>query len=71
MITQHQRQFMEYLRADNWVRVISLPDSPKVIAKLLDSGWIESSGSGNATAYRITPDGLAAKAAPVKIHRKS
>jgi len=68
--TQPQRQFMQYLRAGEWVRAISLPDRPKVIAKLLSNGWIERQGIGSDMAYRITAAGLAAKTAPVQIHRK-
>jgi hypothetical protein len=58
------------LRAGEWVRAISLPDRPKVIAKLLSNGWIERQGIGGDMAFRITADGLAAKTAPVQIYRK-
>jgi hypothetical protein len=68
--TQPQRQFMEYLRAGQWVRAISLPDRPKVVARLLNNGWIERVGNGSDAAYRLTYVGLAAKTAPVQILRK-
>jgi hypothetical protein len=66
-ITQRDRQFLQYLRDAVWQRATMLPDSPKLISKLLKKGWIERSGDGNETVYRITPRGLAAKVAPVKI----
>ena len=66
-ITHRERQFLQYLRDAAWRRTTSLPDSPKLISKLLGNGWIERSGDGNDAAYRITPKGLAAKIAPVKI----
>ena len=68
--TQPQRQFMQYLRARQWVRAISLPDRPKVVAKLLKNGWIERDGNGSDAAYRLTFSGLAAKTAPLQILRK-
>ncbi len=66
-ITHPQRQFLQYLRDAGWRRATELPDSPKVIAKLLRSGWIERNGNDSQLAYRITPNGLAAKTAPIKI----
>ena len=68
--TQPQRQFMQYLRARQWVRAINLPDRPKVVAKLLNNGWIERDGNGSDAAYRLTFSGLAAKTVPVQILRK-
>lgn len=62
--THPQRQFMQYLRARQWVRAISLPDRPKVVAKLLNNGWIERDGNGSDAAYRLTFSGLAAKTVP-------
>jgi hypothetical protein len=66
-ITHRERQFLQYLRDATWRRAISLPDSPQLISKLLRNNWIERSSDGNDAAYRITPKGLAAKIAPVKI----
>jgi hypothetical protein len=66
-ITHPQRQFLQYLRDGEWKRAVSLPERKKVIAKLLENGWIERAGVGNNIAYRITPKGLAAKTAPMKI----
>jgi hypothetical protein len=66
-ITHRERQFLQYLRDATWRRANSLPDSPKLISKLLKNQWIERGSDGNDAAYRITPKGLAAKIAPVKI----
>jgi len=49
------------------VKAIALPDGPKLIARLLNKGWIESSNSGSGMTYRITDAGLAAKSTPVKL----
>jgi hypothetical protein len=62
-----ERQFMQHLRGAGWVKAIALPDSPKLIASLLNKGWIESSHSGSGVTYRITHAGLAAKSTPVKL----
>jgi hypothetical protein len=66
-VTHRDRQFLQHLRDGTWRRATNLPDSPKLISKLLENGWIERSGSGNDAAYRITPKGFAAKIAPVKV----
>lgn len=66
-ITQRERQFLQYLRDAVWLRATILPDSPKLMSKLVGKGWIERSGDGNDAVYCITPKGLAAKMAPVKI----
>jgi hypothetical protein len=66
-ITHRERQFLQYLRDATWRRAASLPNSSKLILKLLGNRWIERRGDGKDAAYRITPKGLAAKIAPVKI----
>ena len=66
-ITHRERQFLQYLRDGGWRRAGNLPDSAKLISKLLWNGWIERSGSGSDAAYRITPKGLDAKTTPVKL----
>lgn len=66
-ITHRERQFLQYLRDTAWQRATNLPDSPKLVSKLLENGWIERGGDGNDATYRITPKGLAAKTALVKI----
>ncbi|MBR1232867.1 PilZ domain-containing protein [Bradyrhizobium sp. AUGA SZCCT0177] len=66
-ITHRERQFLQYLRDTNWQRAASLPNSSKLISKLLGNGWVERRGEGNDAAYRITSKGLAAKIRPVKI----
>jgi hypothetical protein len=66
-MAHRDRQFLQYLRGGEWRRATNLPDSAKLISKLLTNGWIERTGSGYELAYRITPKGLAAKIAPVKL----
>jgi hypothetical protein len=65
-----QRQFIQYLQTGRWVRAINLPDRPKVVARLVDNGWIERQGIGNDTVYRITAAGLSVKRTPLQIIRK-
>jgi hypothetical protein len=65
-VTHRERQFMQYLRGGAWRPATYLPNSRKLISKLLANGWIEQSGSGAGVAYRITQSGLAAKSAFVK-----
>jgi hypothetical protein len=62
---QRERQLMQQLRVAGWVKVTSLPQSPRVIAILLAKGWIDTNEDG--TAYRLTDKGLAAKTAPMRI----
>ena len=71
IVTHSQRQFMEYLRSGEWVRASSMPERPRIVARLIENGWIERDGLGNNTAYRITAAGLDVKTRPVKIFRKS
>ena len=60
MSTNHrERQLMQHLRGGAWVKAITLPPSPKLIANLLDKGWIEQRGIGAELSYRITEEGLA------------
>jgi predicted MarR family transcription regulator len=63
-VNYHQRRFLQHLRHGRLVRMIELPAAPEVVAKLLEFGWIERSGSGSAVAYRITPAGLEAMKRP-------
>jgi hypothetical protein len=62
-----ERQLMQHLRAGAWVKANMLPPSAKLIANLLDKGWIEQRGIGAELSYRITEEGLAAKKARVRI----
>ena len=66
-VAHRERQFLQYLRDGQWRRATILPDSKKLISKLLLNGWIESCGSGYELRYRITQTGLAAKFVPVKL----
>jgi hypothetical protein len=65
--THRERQLLQYLRGAGWVKVFMLPPSAKVIANMLEKGWIEQTGTGAELAYRITQKGLAAKKALVRI----
>jgi hypothetical protein len=64
-----ERQFLQQLRGRGWVRAFHLPPAGRTVEGLLKKGWIESQGSGDRTAYRITEEGLAAKRAPIPISR--
>jgi hypothetical protein len=61
-----ERQVMQRLRGNGWVRAATLPASWKLIQTLLVKGWIERQGIGKDLQYRITDAGLAAKMAPMK-----
>jgi len=37
----HERQFMQYQQVGGWQKASALPDSPRVIEKASDNGWIE------------------------------
>jgi len=63
-----EQQLMQHLRGGAWVKAITLPPSPKLIANLVDKGWIEQRGIGAELSYRITKEGLAAKKARVRIY---
>jgi hypothetical protein len=65
--THHERQIMQRLRGNGWVKALAVGGTPKMIQRLLAKGWIERQGSGKEVAYRITEIGLVAKKAPVKI----
>lgn len=67
VVAHRERQFLQYLRDGEWRRATNLPESEKLIVKLLANGWIDRSGEGIDVAYRITPRGLAAKIVPVKL----
>ena len=62
-----ERQILQRLRGNGWVKALALPTSSKMIQILVAKGWIEGQGRGNELAYRITETGLAAKKTPVKI----
>ena len=54
----HERQFMQYLQVGGWQKASALPDSPRVIEKLLARGWIERKpGPADRVLYRITEKG--------------
>jgi hypothetical protein len=61
-----QRQIMQYLRGAGWVKAAGMPDSPKMIANLIDKGWIEVQHT-EGPAYRLTEPGLQAMKAPLPV----
>jgi hypothetical protein len=65
--SHHERQFMQYLRGEGWIRAGALPPSPRLVENLLNKGWIEQQGQGpkNETYFRLTDKGLEAKREPV------
>jgi hypothetical protein len=66
-VSAGQRQFMQYLRAGNWVMVSKLPNpiGERLFDRILQNGWIERRGTGLRLEIKITPAGLAALRAPV------
>ena len=66
-MNHRQRQFLQPLRHGGWVKVSALPDSPKVIVKLIGLGWIERRGSGSDVSFRITELGLEALKKPIPL----
>lgn len=58
----HERQLMQRLRGAGWVKVSTLPDSPVLVQKLLQKGWIEEQirGPKNELFLRLTEEGLKA-----------
>jgi hypothetical protein len=62
-----QRQFLNYLRQGDWVKLSALPEAPRVIVKLMGLGWIERIGSGSTVSFRITEVGLDALKKPVPV----
>jgi len=64
---QRERQIMQRLRGNGWVKAFMLPDRSKTIEGLLAKGWIEGQGLGHERAYRLTDAGLAAKKVPMRV----
>jgi predicted RNA binding protein YcfA (HicA-like mRNA interferase family) len=58
----NERQLMQRLRGQGWVRRSVLPPS-RMIDVLLKKGWIEGRGLGRDVEYRITDEGMIAKKA--------
>ncbi len=70
--TSHpERQFMQYLRGEGWIKARLLPASARLVENLLSKGWIEQQKQGpkNETYLRLTEKGLEAKRAPVPTGR--
>jgi DNA-binding PadR family transcriptional regulator len=62
-----ERQIMQRLRGNGWIKASMIPDSPKTLQRLLAKGWIETQGVGTELTFRITEKGLAAKKMPIKL----
>src|SRR5258708_12875096 len=57
---------MQYLQVGGWQKASALPDSPRVIEKLLARGWIERKpGPADRVLYRIPEKGTTAKKARI------
>ena len=65
MMNSRQRQFLQHLRSQEWVKAILLPHSPTVTAKVIENGWVEKRDTGGDLSYRLTDAGLAAMKTPV------
>ena len=66
-----ERQFMQYLRGEGWIKARLLPASTRLVENLLSKGWIEQQEQGpkDETYVRLTEKGLEAKRAPVPTGR--
>jgi hypothetical protein len=53
-----ERQIMQHLRGAGWVKAVRLPDSPRIIANLINKGWIECQQTVGSPSYRLTNLGL-------------
>ena len=64
-----ERQFMQYLRGEGWIKARLLPASTRLAENLLSKGWIEQQKQGpkNEVFLRLTEKGLEAKKSPVPI----
>ena len=62
-----ERQTMQHLRNAGWVKAMSMPDSPKMIPKLIGKGWVEIQQTKGGTAYRLTEPGLQEMKAPLPV----
>jgi hypothetical protein len=66
-----ERQYMQYLRREGWIKARLPPASARLVENLLSKGWIEQQKQGpkNETYLRLTERGLEAKRAPVPTGR--
>ena len=62
---------MQHLRGAGWVKALELLHSPRVIATLMERGWIECLQTEGGQAYRLTELRLQAKKAPLPIQIQS
>jgi hypothetical protein len=67
--THSERQLMQRLRGRGWVSAVELSSAPTTAKRLLERNWIEREGTGMDTMFRLTEEGLAAKKAPIPLHR--
>jgi hypothetical protein len=64
-----ERQLMQRLRGRGWVSAVELSSAPTTAKRLLERNWVEREGTGKDTMFRLTEEGLAAKKAPIPLHR--
>jgi hypothetical protein len=61
----NERQILQRLAGDGWVKAATLPSTPGFVEKLLAKGWIEARVIEGRLCYRATDQGLAAKKLPI------
>jgi hypothetical protein len=67
--TYRQREVLQFLMSSDWVPLLKLiPVGDRLLANLLQAGWIERSSEANTRdLYRITEAGRTAFRTPVPI----
>jgi hypothetical protein len=60
-----EREVMQHLRGAGWVKATGLPDAPRIIANLIQKGWVESEQTEGGQMYRLTEPGLQAMKARI------
>jgi hypothetical protein len=66
-----QREVLQFLMSGNWVSILRLiPVGERLLANLVQAGWIERSSDMKSDLYRITEAGRTAFKTPVPISYK-
>jgi chromosome segregation and condensation protein ScpB len=65
-----ERQMMQRLRGVSWVKAFEVADSPKILANLIERGWVENQRTDGGKMYRLTDLGLEAMKAPIGLKAK-
>jgi DNA-binding PadR family transcriptional regulator len=65
-----ERQIMQHLRGAGWVKAFEVADSPKILANLIEKGWVENQRTDAGKMYRLTDLGLEAMKAPIGLRAK-